>query len=533
MQALNINRLSKRFHLRPSQRERQRLLDASLHQVFAEDLDDALAEVDIEDYGEICVRLVHVPLSFNFGQSQDETSQHWSRIIARQIRLELDKGGDNVIRFRSRLHALIAFADDISDNKLQYSWAWNQIGLSDLSADASLNRARSQLVTALLREPAAILTVFKSLAAKQQLLSYLRALSTEDRTLLVDGLVSEFGIERRWLKAKPELAVANRNEQSAVVSELSLSRSSILNHLLTKASLAVSLPVTPRIWVVLILQEIEPLIFRRAPEVVLQAISMVEKRLLPLLIPGIESGQSEVAETEVLSQSREQTRHGKIDNLDEVSTGGLTRADTVSNQRQDKTLPEKTIELMQNERQAPFDEAAPTPEIIQSEFAGLFLLLPVLAETTYEARSSLINQIAAEPAFSARPLSWVLHRLTSHWLTIPTGDPALREFCAIDIDADWPWPSDDEVIAIEANALDAFVTEIESKLLARYQPEGIEQSAVVETLCRRSARLMIDRGWLELMFDLNDVDTQIRRAGLDLDPGFVPWLGKVVKIRYE
>jgi len=32
---------------------------------------------------------------------------------------------------------------------------------------------------------------------------------------------------------------------------------------------------------------------------------------------------------------------------------------------------------------------------------------------------------------------------------------------------------------------------------------------------------------------LNDVDTQIRRAGLDLDPGFVPWLGKVVKIRYE
>ena len=31
---------------------------------------------------------------------------------------------------------------------------------------------------------------------------------------------------------------------------------------------------------------------------------------------------------------------------------------------------------------------------------------------------------------------------------------------------------------------------------------------------------------------LADVDVDVRRAGLDLDPGFVPWLGAVVVIRY-
>ena len=528
MEALNINRLSKRYHLRPSQRERQRLLDASLHQAFEEDLDDALAEVGIEDYGEICVRLLHVPLSFNFGQSQDETSQHWSRIIARHIRLELEKAGDNVIRFRSRLQALIAFADDVSHGNLQRSWAWNQIGLSDLSADASLSQAQSQLVTALSREPAAILTVFKRLAGKQRLLSFMLELSSEDRTVLVDGLVSESGIERRWLEPKPELVITTGAEQSAALSETSLSRSSILTHLLANVSLALSLPVTPRIWVILILQELEPLLFRRAPEVISQAISTVEKRLLPVLMPGIESGQNEAIEQ---SHSREKTRQDRIDNLADVSPVATTSPDAVSQPQLDKTLSEKTVEQMQDEQTEQLDE--PIPEIIQSEFAGLFLLLPLLAETTDELKTSLINQIAGEPAFSARPLSWVLYRLVSHWLMIPTSDPALREFCAIDIDADWPWPSDDEPTDSEASALDAFVTEIESRLLARYSPEGIEQSAVVETLCRRSARLLIDNGWLELIFELNDVDTQIRRAGLDLDPGFVPWLGKVVKIRYE
>jgi hypothetical protein len=36
-----------------------------------------------------------------------------------------------------------------------------------------------------------------------------------------------------------------------------------------------------------------------------------------------------------------------------------------------------------------------------------------------------------------------------------------------------------------------------------------------------------------VIFSIREVVTEIRRAGLDLDPGFIPWLGVVMKFYYE
>lgn len=78
-----------------------------------------------------------------------------------------------------------------------------------------------------------------------------------------------------------------------------------------------------------------------------------------------------------------------------------------------------------------------------------------------------------------------------------------------------------------------YAASVEIRLRSKLRPSDSNRSSVIEELCCRYAKLLIDDGWLELVFDLDRVDTEIRRAGLDLDPGFVPWLGKVVKIRYE
>ena len=37
---------------------------------------------------------------------------------------------------------------------------------------------------------------------------------------------------------------------------------------------------------------------------------------------------------------------------------------------------------------------------------------------------------------------------------------------------------------------------------------------------------------VDLWFDLRQSDVRVRRAGLDLDPGWVPWLGCVVRFHY-
>ena len=37
---------------------------------------------------------------------------------------------------------------------------------------------------------------------------------------------------------------------------------------------------------------------------------------------------------------------------------------------------------------------------------------------------------------------------------------------------------------------------------------------------------------VDISFSLSDVDVRVRRAGLDLDPGWVAWLNRVVTIHY-
>ena len=49
----------------------------------------------------------------------------------------------------------------------------------------------------------------------------------------------------------------------------------------------------------------------------------------------------------------------------------------------------------------------------------------------------------------------------------------------------------------------------------------------------RPAVIVADPGWIEAHYSLDSVDTGLRRAALDLDPGYVPWLGVVVRFVYE
>ena len=54
----------------------------------------------------------------------------------------------------------------------------------------------------------------------------------------------------------------------------------------------------------------------------------------------------------------------------------------------------------------------------------------------------------------------------------------------------------------------------------------------LEAVVLRAGLLHSTATHLEVGFDLNQVDLRIRLAGLDLDPGWLPWLGRVVCFRY-
>lgn len=48
----------------------------------------------------------------------------------------------------------------------------------------------------------------------------------------------------------------------------------------------------------------------------------------------------------------------------------------------------------------------------------------------------------------------------------------------------------------------------------------------------RPGRIVVTPLHLDIFFELSTVDLRIRRAGLDLDPGWVPWLGRVLRFHY-
>ena len=49
----------------------------------------------------------------------------------------------------------------------------------------------------------------------------------------------------------------------------------------------------------------------------------------------------------------------------------------------------------------------------------------------------------------------------------------------------------------------------------------------------RPALLSLTPTHADVCAGLRAIDLRVRRAGLDIDPGWVPWLGRVVAFRYE
>jgi hypothetical protein len=55
----------------------------------------------------------------------------------------------------------------------------------------------------------------------------------------------------------------------------------------------------------------------------------------------------------------------------------------------------------------------------------------------------------------------------------------------------------------------------------------------LRSLIRRPGQLRFTATHIDVFFGLGDADMRIRRAGLDIDPGWTPWLGRVIRYHYS
>ena len=55
----------------------------------------------------------------------------------------------------------------------------------------------------------------------------------------------------------------------------------------------------------------------------------------------------------------------------------------------------------------------------------------------------------------------------------------------------------------------------------------------INEVINRPALFSVNRTDLDVSLPLDEADIRIRRVGLDLDPGWLPWFGRVVRFHYQ
>jgi len=607
METLNIKKLSQVYHLRPEQYDLETELNVVVEEAIIEHLDQVLATLCVNSDEEICVRLLHIPLSYSYGKSRYETTLGWSHLIAEKIQQVLADGGSNVVRYPSCLHGLIDFATAYSCDDLQRAWAWNQLGWTTLSDKPTMAEARPQLVSALYRTPTLLLPIFRHLAQRGKLFPLFENLSYSDGSALLQTVFACAEIDTCWLTEswRGISAQAIKSDEGFAVPLLSFNHSAIAEQLRSTHSSSSLKELAPhRYWVILCLLEVEVSLFKRQPNVIAAYMLAANAKLFTDVETdsgkhldtlrdrvGVNPNRDSLGETGSTNTSNSTQKFvgdkfgadkvvvdidkalkprrpvsGQTEQIEDMdSVGSVLSSDArevdVSATEQlyssiesvDNVVdPAITGDFSSQLKRAQNDvEDWFSPERYFSQWGGLFYLLPLLGERVHSDEDNILSALVYSSALSQRPITWILQ----HFFTT-----VLREVFSQDSNIDIP--EDDPVLRILSNQ-DALIQEkpVQEKPIQKTQKVAEEQElgkqarrlidavqrcfadskidhlsttqGLWQWLCCRNVRLQTDVAWIEVIFELEHLETAIRKAGLDLDPGYVAWLAKVVKFRYE
>jgi hypothetical protein len=157
------------------------------------------------------------------------------------------------------------------------------------------------------------------------------------------------------------------------------------------------------------------------------------------------------------------------------------------------------------------DEQSPTPGQQQfiTQCGGFYYLLNLL-------RQPALLAVLEQPDDSPWQHLYLISRLLDIELDLP-----LLGFLAGQLQVD----DIQGLAALHPHRLDQRLLELAAQRMAHHPfwPHA---------LIRKTARVRHDRAHLDIDFHSNSVDLEVRLAGLDVNPGWLPWLGRVVSFHY-
>src|SRR5262249_27148510 len=128
---------------------------------------------------------------------------------------------------------------------------------------------------------------------------------------------------------------------------------------------------------------------------------------------------------------------------------------------------------------------------------------------------------------------WLLQAVAVTLVPVPGDDPALTAFSGLSPAEPPPGRTGPVATAAESRAVGRLAGRwAQAAASALGRPAGGGAATARGRAARRAAGVCAP-GWIEVVLALAEVDVDVRVAGLDLDPGWVPWLGCVLRYRYE
>ncbi|EAR22004.1 hypothetical protein [Nitrococcus mobilis] len=480
MDSVFIGHLETRYRLPPSRMAERRRLDRILQAVLDESLERALERIGIAPEEELCIRRIQVLVRLPMNLTDPELTRAWSLALAEGVRDALDKGSsDSVARYANRRQALMDFAIGIAAADYRRAWAWRQLGFGDASGVGDGPRT---LCLALIQEPTAIVPVLAALANLGGLQPLCERLEAESWVALAMAALEVAGVDAEQVMVPTASVEPDRWQEAQVRRMLATSQlSQALAPLIERAG-------PPRLALTaLVLLASEPAVLRWQADDVRLVLALAAHELAaltpapahPALPTALHSSATQRSDTTALLSGPQELPAGALRQQGITQMGGL-----------------------------------------------LFLinLLEALA---------LPDALVADERFEQRSLRWVLHRLALYLLPVAESDPAALAFIGLGPEEPPPTQDQEPPTTEELEAVSGWAEQLSAALRERLDWPEVADAQLLDRVCRRRAQVVADPGWIEVRFALEEVSTAIRRAGLDLNPGFLPWLEAVVKFIYE
>jgi len=502
MTTIEIDRIRARYHeVDPAELS---VLDAALRVLADDVLEDELAGAELAGgwlaghvagaYA-VCVDELTVRVDLDVTDSRLNVASAWAGEILDALRRAIDDGGgphdDGVVVYHREVDALVDLVAAVATGDRRRLWAWQQIGLVPRSAPWP---APTDVADALVARPALVPAVFavaggpigavfgpadyvRVAHAVASILPAAPSAAGPGDTIESDPVASA---DRRGIPHDP--AVPRHTDADRAVEAAA---GVVPEHVWA----AVTEPRDRRVLALLALLVARPHLVDHPA-----AVAALLRRA-PLSSQRLRDG----ADPDPDPPSAHADRSGRPATTSDPDAAVADRAEP-----------------------AAADEAStvePAPAELVSAWGGVLFLIHPFRALDVPAALDRWPLAAVDPI---EALAAIVVELTG----APAVDPAVRVLIGRrDDDPAAPWtPTTD----VEHEAIGRLAGGVRSWMLDRAQGRLGDLGPV----WRRNVSIAAAPGWVEVTFSLDDVDLGVRLAGLDLDPGFVWWLGSVVGFRY-